>query len=218
MRREVPLAITFIVGVLVLLSYFVTGNIPGTERTFRMVSTDITAMGVIVSAFALGLASANLYRIHSVRMTRRRPGFHNSVLLLVSMTVFAVLGIYNKLNPSNEGSRMLFRNIFDNLYSPLGTAMFAILAFYVASASYRAFRARSLEAGLLLFAALIVMAGRAPIGELIWDQFPVISKWLLDVPNMTAQRGILIGASIGAFATSMRVLLGIDRGYLGGGE
>jgi hypothetical protein len=211
-------AITFIVGVLVLLSYFVTGNIPGTAKTFRMVSTDITGWGVVVSAFALGLASANLYRIHTARIVRQRPGFHNSVLLVISMTIFALLGIYNKLSPNNKASFQLFRDIFDYLYSPLGTAMFAILAFYVASASYRAFRARSLEAGLLLFAAVVVMAGRAPIGELLWRQFPVISSWLMDVPNATAQRGILIGASIGAFATSMRVLLGIDRGYLGGGE
>jgi len=99
--------------------------------------------------------------------------------------------------------------------SPLGAAMFAMLAFYIASASYRAFRMRSLEATILLISAVLVMLGRAPIGELMWNQFPTIATWLLNIPNTAGQKAIMIGSAIGAFATSLRILLGIERGHLG---
>lgn len=212
MRRGVPLAIVFIVGTLLLLNYFVAND------TLKATSTNLVSWGVIVSAFAVGLASVNLVRIHANKVARKRSGWGNSVVLVLTMAIFIIVGITNKLYPDNEAAKVLFKNLFDYSYSPFGSAMFAILAFYVASASYRAFRMRSLEATLLLVAAVLVMLGNAPIGELIWSKFPVIGNWLLTVINMTGQRGIAIGVAIGAFATSMRILLGFDRGHLGQGD
>ena len=66
---------------------------------------------------------------------------------------------------STEGG--LFKGLFDSIFTPLSATMFALLAFYVASASYRAFRARNFEATLLLLAGIIIMLGRVPIGSLI---------------------------------------------------
>ena len=57
--------------------------------------------------------------------------------------------------------------MFDNVQAPMQATMFALLAFYVASASYRAFRARNFHAALLLTAGVIVMIGRVSLGELL---------------------------------------------------
>ncbi|MEE9574265.1 MAG: hypothetical protein V3W20_14515 [Candidatus Neomarinimicrobiota bacterium] len=70
---------------------------------------------------------------------------------------------------NSEGS--LFYWMFMNFFKPLQATMFALLAFLVASASYRAFRIRNFEATLLLVSGIIIMLGRVPIGSKISSWF-----------------------------------------------
>ena len=111
-----------------------------------------------------------------------------------------------------------FNWMFQYVQVPADATMFSILAFFIASAAYRTFRARTPEAAILLVSAIIVMLGRVPIGAAISDIFPLLSGWLMDVPNLAAKRGILLGVSLGMVATSLRIIFGIERSYLGGGE
>jgi len=219
MRREIPLLITLVVGVIVVLSTVTTGNIPGTTISFiSLFQVHISPWIRIVSSFAVGLAAVNLVRIHSHAIMRKRPGWFYSTLLIGSMVLFAGYRSYLEFNLADAAVARNYALLFDNIRTPLSQTIFALVAFYIASASYRAFRARSLEATLLLVSAVVVMLGAAPVGALIWDQFPVIQRWLLAVPSMTGQRGIMIGAAIGGFAAALRVLIGQDRSYIGGGE
>ena len=105
--------------------------------------------------------------------------------------------------------------------------MFSLLAFFIASAAYRAFRARTLDATLLLLAGIVLMIANAPFGNILWDTtlgrlsflpegFPtILGDWILIVPGMAAKRAILIGLALGAIAQSLRILLGLDRAWLG---
>jgi hypothetical protein len=109
---------------------------------------------------------------------------------------------------------------FNNLNAPMQATMFAMLAFYVASAAFRAFRARNAEATLLLLTATIVMLWRVPLGEglfvAIHPKLPnLINNYVMGGVNVAVQRGIIIGASLGAAATSLRIMLGIERTYMG---
>ncbi len=56
---------------------------------------------------------------------------------------------------------------FDNILTPLGSTMYAMLAFWIASAAYRFFNVRSAEATVLLISAALVMLGNAPISNTI---------------------------------------------------
>ena len=162
----------------------------------------------------------------------------------------------------------LFYWMFINIITPLGATMFALLAFFVASASYRAFRIRNFEATLLLVAGIILMLGRVPIGGLIpwwvvstmlmfgigaisapfikertillgivgggivifiitgtlmgWNQnppyllsIPVIQDWIFAYPAMAGSRALMIGISLGIIATSFRIIIGLDKSFLG---
>ena len=162
----------------------------------------------------------------------------------------------------------LFYWMFFKMLNPLSATMFALLAFFVASASYRAFRIRNFEATLLLVAGIILMLGRVPIGSLIpwwvviislmfgfgavlapfirerkilfgivscgimvmvtlgiilgWNQsppailsIPAIQSWIFDYPTAAGSRALMIGIGLGIVGTSFRIILGIERSFLG---
>ncbi|MFQ5453761.1 MAG: hypothetical protein ACE5D6_06205 [Candidatus Zixiibacteriota bacterium] len=110
----------------------------------------------------------------------------------------------------------MFRIFFDHILIPILATMFSLLAFFIASAAYRAFRARNLLATLLLLAALIVMLRFNPYMPFP-EYFSKTSNWLMNVPNLAAQRAIVIGIGLGIVATALKVILGIERGYMGKG-
>ena len=125
-----------------------------------------------------------------------------------------------------QGQRVQW--IFLNVYVPLDATMFSLLAFFIASAAYRSFRARTVDATLLLLAGIILMFANAPLlsnqlwqfmfGKLTFlpDAFPTIVKdWVLQVPGMAARRAIQMGLALGAISQSLRILLGIDRSWMG---
>jgi hypothetical protein len=118
-----------------------------------------------------------------------------------------------------EGLRStMFRSFFDNILIPIFATMFSLLAFFIASAAYRAFRARNVMASLLLLAALIVMLRFNPMfGEFLGQKVSALSNWLMNVPNLAAQRAIVMGVGLGIVATALKVILGIERGYMGKG-
>ena len=94
---------------------------------------------------------------------------------LLSAKEFAIK--QNLITPVDWGAHVqkngsLFQWMFKYIFSPLSATMFALLAFFVASASFRAFRARNFEASLLLLAGIIIMIGRVPAGGLI-------SSWMV---------------------------------------
>jgi hypothetical protein len=115
--------------------------------------------------------------------------------------------------------------VFDWIYMPLKSTLYALLAFFVASAAYRAFRLRSREASLLLISAFLVLIGRTPFGVSLTAWLPErlhflrldeLSLWIMKVPNTAGWRAVLIGIALGVVAMSLRLILGLERAALGG--
>jgi len=55
----------------------------------------------------------------------------------------------------------------------------------------------------------------SPIGNLIPHWIPDAANWILSVLSMAAKRGNSIGVGLGTISASLRIILGIERTYLG---
>jgi len=204
-RQEIPLKITLFFGLFMMLQFFVP------HWAINTLAGKFQQWAVIVVAFALVLGLANLVRVHMDQIQRKEHDWQYKIITLVAMVVVALAGFISGIQPGGFFNDRLYLQ----MYVPMSSTMYATLAFYIASAAFRAFRVRSWQAWLLAVTAVIVMLGRVPVGTLIWDDMPKAVDWIMEVPNMVAQRAILIGAALGAVATGLKMVFGIERSYLG---
>jgi len=214
-KKTLPLSIAFCAGWLgILLDY-----IP--HQASDAVMTSTTKGLTVVMAIVAFLGLYSLLQLHYTKIKRKNAGWGYSLLTWAGFAIMFCFGMYNSgewfWNAQVEGATTvdwLYRFIF----TPCQATMFSILAFFIASAAYRTFRAKSVEAGILLICAIVVMFGQVPISSVVWEKFPDIAQWLLDYPNMAVKRAIFFGVALGAVSTSLRIIFGIERSYMGGGE
>ncbi|MBM3495538.1 MAG: hypothetical protein FJX72_14635 [Armatimonadetes bacterium] len=216
-RKLIIAAVTFLAGLFYAAEFFLPVNPETEENILTFAVPTVGNVTNVLAAFTLGLGVFSLVRIHGGKVAKLREGWENSVVLLLGIVVMAVAGL------RYEESRF-YRSLFRDVLNSFDAAMFATLAFFIISAAYRAFRVKSAEATLLMFAALVVMLGQIPIGQYLTHWIPEkgtfaslfrldnISNWLLITVNAPATRAIGFGLGIGALAIAMRLWLSLERG------
>jgi hypothetical protein len=215
-KRTVPLFLTGLIGIVYIVQYFVP------HWPFSVLQNLLSDFVSIIAAFAIWLGALNLMKVSSNSVARREKGWPYAGIVVVSFLATVVVGFFLSGGERFQEPGTPFDWIYQNVYNPLSATMFAVLAFYVASAAYRAFRARNLEATLLLVAGVLVMLGRVPLGDQMTGFLPeqyrlsTVANWIMQVPNLAGQRAIMIGIALGTAATSLRLILGIERSHLGG--
>ena len=127
-------------------------------------------------------------------------------------------GAYRRAHQDETVTKRMYDFLFKGLFIPLGSAMFALLGVYIAAAAYRAFKVRTLESGLMMTAAVIVMLGQISFGTMLWDDLPAIRQWLLEKPSGAAFRAIRIGASVAGLMLAIRMWLSIESKSFSKGE
>ena len=208
-KKQIPITIAFIVGMFMWLQYYVPHN--SVQSLYRRLIT----FDLIIAGFALLLGIYSLLNHHWNKIRRKSFQWGFSIVVYIAMFGMVAAGFFSKKHLEMGGPLMW---LFSYLLVPMQSTMFSILAFYIVSAAYRAFRARTKEATILLITAIIVMLGRVPIGEVMFGpKLPLFTEWILNTPSMAAQRGILLGVGLASIATSLRIIFGIERTYMGGG-
>jgi hypothetical protein len=206
MKAPVSTAIAIGVGVVVLLGYFV--QIP-----FLTNLRDIlVGWAVILAAVALFVGIGNLFLVHLHKVSRAPSGGFYSLVLITSLAATLVVGYFGA---SSYWSVWIFRNI----QTPVETSLIALLAVVLTYAIARLLRRRlNAFTGVFVATAVIVLLGTAPI---FGFEIPILygenglRSLLTQIPAVAGARGILLGVALGAVATGLRVLMGVDRPYGG---
>jgi len=256
-RRWVVAAFTFVAGLIYVLQWLwpsaqsrEPGDIPrgfveagsfwieDVVNAFKSLSNTLTAFLLLLGVFSL-------VRLHLMRVAKQQRDWQFSIVLLVSAVLMAVFGYADwlmRLNMTPEAleaikevpswpTQTLGKDLmFNGLLQTMEGAMFSIIAFYILSAAYRAFRIRSVEATILLASALIVMLGLLGMAETFWssgidamggqnpDSFinnfrlDSISGFLRDRFQAPGLRAIDFGVGVGALAMGLRLWLSLERG------
>lgn len=203
MKKQIPIYFVLVSGIVMIIQFFV----PSEESQWLF--TYANDWVIVVGILALPLGIYGLIRSEIKKLKNPKEAFYAGVLLF-GYFIMVLTGL--KRENLEYGS--LHMDLFTNILIPVQATIFSLLAFYVASAAYRAFRARTLLATILLVTAFIVMLRLIPLGS-----FSEINQlgvsWILSVPNMAAKRAIAMGVGLGAIATCIKIILGIERTYLG---
>jgi len=174
-KRQIPILIVTMIGSITLFGWFI--DQPDVKE---FVGDDATQWYDILASFAIILGALNLIKLQVQKVLYQRTGWGYSLVAVFGFIFSITAGFFIKgvddsvaqwgAHVTSDGT--LFKWMFDYVFSPMSATMFSLLAFFVASASYRAFRIRNFEATLLLGSGIIIMVGRVPIGG-------VISSWFV---------------------------------------
>jgi hypothetical protein len=235
-KTLIPRLILTLVGVLLIVAPFITS--PGQDtrqpwsRLFAYIDENFSVWFNILAVFAFILGAASLLRTHGRRVVEHGRDWPYSLLTLFSFVAVLVIGLLKVGGPPGLQGNVTHAHswltwIYQAIYTPLRGTIYALLAFFVASAAYRAFRLRSVETSLLLGAAFVVLLGRTPFGVTLTAWLPdrlhalridELSVWILKVPVTAGWRAVLIGIALGVVAMSLRLILGLERQALGGNK
>jgi len=223
MKRRIPLAIVFIFGVLGAIPFLIPHRIiQNADNEFR------SSILRIIVAFSLVLGVGSIIRHHFQKIRRKKENWQYSYITLIALVISAIIGLFGGIDargmlptqftvPFTEYVfRFDIQTLYTNIMVPLAATMFSLLAFFMTSAAYRAFRARNVAATILLLSAFVVMLAAVPLVSSFFPKLSAFSEWILTVPNTAAKRGLLFGIALGSMATSLKIILGIERGWLGG--
>ncbi len=228
MKRTIPWIITIVTGFVLVIAEFVP--------PWGKMREDVLIYFQIISVFAFFLGGGSLLKINLQKVFSKRTDWEYALVTVVGFFVMLALGLFKLGNPEMatagyaadlNANGSWFKNLFDAVKAPLSASMYSLLAFFIASASYRAFRAKNSDATVLLVSAFIILMGQTFVGVVATGWMPDwvsffkvenLSLWLLAKANLAGQRAILIGIALGIVSMSLRVILGIERTHLSGGD
>jgi hypothetical protein len=205
MRTPISTAVAILVGLLILIGYFVP------LEPLLSIREMLLQWAVIVAAFALLVGVINLFQVHWAKVKAAQASSIYSFILIVALVL--TLGIVGYYGPTSAPSVW----IFSYIQVPVEASLMALLTIVLVYAGVRLLRRRlNVLTIVFLLTVLVVLLGTAPllfIGEA--PVLNVIRDLIVQIPAVAGARGLLLGVALGAIATGLRILMGADRPYGG---
>ncbi len=210
-RRQIPLILTFIVGMIITWEWFIRW------KPLQDATSVINNFQIIMTAFMAGFAGVNLLVLHSKRIRSNMSDnklldASYSVVLLLSLIVWTIIGVaLGSKHPTYDW-------LYNTVNVPLYSTAYAATLFYLASATYHVLRARSVETSLLLIVGALTIMANMPIVVTYLPFLTDVLAWINNVLVTSSYRAITIGVGLGGIMTGVRTLLAMETGYLGAVE
>lgn len=202
MKKEIPILIGFLATIGWYLEFFMAGTFfENWKMFFTSGFRNVAVVGLLVGMY-------NVLRVNYKRIKYNNDRWFS----VYQMSIIAIMVIFAGMRGISPGTP--FDAMFTYGFVPLDATVFSLLAFYVASASYRSFKIKSIESAFLLVAAVLIMLSKMPLGEAMWDKIPVIGEWIMDGPTSAGKRAILFGAFLGGLTMMIRIAFGLERSHL----
>lgn len=221
-RKPLIAAVTFVSGAIYALEWFWPVGADGKSNFLTPHIKTFADIVTVLQGFALGIGVWSIVTVHLKNVAARKTNWSYSVVLLGAMLAIAIPYFLKDVHP-NAYNKSVYTVAFDGAYNSLNATMYSVVAFYIVSAAYRAFRIRSLEASILLGSAALIMLGQVALGQAMTSWIPNsgfaanfrvenLANWILEKVNSPAIQAVEFGVGVGSLAMALRLWLSLERG------
>lgn len=207
-------------GLLVLVAYFIPLDV------LVAVQLALVTLVSLLAAWALLAGALNLLIVHIRKFARQAPGGLYSIFVVVGFLAVIIGNLAAPFIGWGDGAASAVNQWFlTYMVSAGGAALAALMAFFLVYAGYRLLRLKrggppSLMIIVFVITAMLALVALAPWpagvpnpillgGTALRDILATLTR----VPAIAGARGLLLGIALGAVATGLRLLLGLDRPY-----
>lgn len=205
-KRTIPMLMVAFLALIMVFGYFFTPEIG------KVASSEVNLWAMLVWCVSLVYGGTLSIRQNIYRIMRRSEMWQYNILMLISFVITFGLGLIGGTE------NFYFKWIADNILMGAWPAMLGTAGFFMISASYRAFRFRTVDASLLLITGILITLRNTPLAVSYFPGFATIGNWIMGVLATGGSRGLLIGMAIGILSMGVRTILGYEKMYLGAGD
>lgn len=214
-------------GLVVLAGYFVPTNVPVVSEVLVALRLALVSLVSLLAAWAVLAGALNLVIVHGRKFANQAPGGLYSLFVVLGFLGVLVGNLAAPLVSPTAGGAAgdLNRWLLTYALSAGGAALAALIAFFLVYAGYRLLRFKqggppSLMVLVFVISAVIALIVLAPWPAGVPNPTVLAGATLRDLlatvvqlPATAGARGLLLGIALGATATGLRLLMGLDRPY-----
>ena len=202
-RTYVSSSIAIVVGIILLLGYFVPNEL------LQGLRTNLLETAMLLAAIALIIGALNLLKVHVQRAKEESIHAFYSFWLVLAFAAMLIATLVQ--GPFGEIPMWVFTHI----QVPVETSLMAVLA---ATLTFTALRlvhrhTNSFVLLFLFFSFVSLLLSSPYIGYKIPFLYNTFKPLMLRLVASSGARGILLGVALGIVATGIRILIGAERPY-----